>query len=101
LDLSVANWYPRIQELAVIAANLLHEDADNGSLEDKCGIVADEYSQFDRLTAEERQHLPAYTRAGIAMEFMGAHQEKFVNGNDTEETDYWLRLGRKGLRAAY
>jgi len=32
------------------------------------------------------------------MEFMGAHQEKYINGNDTEETDYWLSLGREGLR---
>jgi len=98
LDFSVANWYPRIQELAVIAANLLHDDSDSGSLEDRCNIVADEYSQFNGITDEERQHLPAYALAGIAMEFMGAHQEKHINGNDTEETEYWLRLGREGLR---
>lgn len=98
LDFSVANWYPRIQELAVIAANLLHEDDDNSSLEDRCNLVADEYSQFTALTAEERQHLPSYALAGIAMEFMGAHQEKHINGNDTDETDYWLNLGREGLR---
>ena len=100
LDFSVANWYPRIQELAVIAANLLHDGSDSGSLEDRCSQVADEYSQFNALTAEERQHLPAYALAGIAMEFMGAHQEKHINGNDTDETDYWLNLGRQGLRTA-
>jgi Ser/Thr protein kinase RdoA (MazF antagonist) len=100
LDFSVANWYPRIQELAVIAANLLHVDSDSGSLEDRCNIVADEYSQFNGITDEERQHLPAYALAGIAMEFMGAHQEKHINGNDTEETEYWLKLGRAGLRRA-
>jgi Ser/Thr protein kinase RdoA (MazF antagonist) len=100
LDFSVANWYPRIQELAVIAANLLHDDDDGSSLEDRCNQVADEYSQFNSLTDEERRHLPAYTHAGIAMEFMGAHQEKHINGNDTDETDYWLMLGREGLRKA-
>lgn len=100
LDFSVANWYPRIQELAVIAANLLHDGSDTGSLEDRCNQVADEYSRFIALTAEERQHLPAYALAGIAMEFMGAHQEKHINGNDTDETDYWLKLGREGLRKA-
>lgn len=100
LDFSVANWYPRIQELAVIAANLLHDDSDSSSLEDRCNQVADEYSQFNNLTDEERRHLPAYALAGIAMEFMGAHQEKHINGNDTDETDYWLTLGRKGLRKA-
>ncbi|MGB2786786.1 MAG: phosphotransferase [Candidatus Saccharimonadaceae bacterium] len=100
LDFSVANWYPRIQELAVIAANLLHDGSDSSSLEDRCNLVAGEYSRFNALTAEERQHLPDYALAGIAMEFMGAHQEKHINGNDTDETDYWLKLGRAGLRKA-
>jgi len=100
LDFSVANWYPRIQELAVIAANLLHDDSQESSLGEKCSLVADEYSQFNALTDEERKHLPAYALAGIAMEFMGAHQEKYINGNDTEETEYWLGLGRGGLRKA-
>jgi Ser/Thr protein kinase RdoA (MazF antagonist) len=100
LDFSVANWYPRIQELAVIAANLLYDNGDSSSLEAKCSQVADEYSQFNALTDEERQHLPAYALAGIAMEFMGAHQEKHLNGNDTDETGYWLKLGRQGLRKA-
>lgn len=99
LDFSVANRYPRIQELAVIVANLLHDDSEK-TLEQKCEKVADEYSEFNQLTDQERKHLPAYALAGIAMEFMGAHQEKYINGNDTEETDYWLSLGREGLRKA-
>ncbi len=98
LDFSVANRYPRLQELAVIAANLLHDDKI--SLDERCQVVADEYSQFSELTEAERQHLPAYALAGVAMELMGAHQEKFINGNDTDETDYWLNLGRAGLRQA-
>lgn len=98
LDFSVANWYPRIQELSVVAANLLHESGDTSSLEERCSKVADEYSRFNPLTDEERRHLPAYALAGIAMEYMGAHQEKHINGNDTNETDYWLNLGREGLR---
>lgn len=100
LDFSVANWYPRIQELAVIAANLLHDENDQMSLRDKCDLVADQYSEFTQLTPEERTHLYPYTLAGVAMEFMGAHQEKFINGNSTEETEYWLKLGRSGLRKA-
>lgn len=97
LDFSVANRYPRIQELAVIAASLMYDEDDKKSLVDKCRIIADEYSQFNELTKLERQHLPAYALAGVAMEFIGAHQEKYINGNDTGETDYWLNLGRSGL----
>jgi hypothetical protein len=84
--------------LAVIAANLLHDNST--SLEERCRVVANEYSQFSELTEAEHQHLPTYALAGVAMEFMGAHQEKFINGNDTDETDYWLNLGRAGLRQA-
>jgi Ser/Thr protein kinase RdoA (MazF antagonist) len=99
LDFSVANRYPRIQELAVIIANLLHDDSEE-TLDQKCELVADEYSAFNPLTDQEREYLPAYTLAAMSMEFLGAHQEKYINGNDTEETDYWLNLGRKGLLKA-
>ena len=99
LDFSVANWYPRIQELAVIVANLLHsEKSSDLSLRDKSEIVTREYSELNPLTEEERQHLYPYSLAGAAMEFMGSHQERYINGNDTEETEYWLNLGRQGLR---
>lgn len=98
LDFSVANWYPRIQELAVIIANLLHDTNDPISLQEKCEMVADQYSKLNQLIPEERQYLYVYTLAGVAMEFMGSHQEKYINGNDTEETEYWLNLGREGLK---
>ena len=100
LDFSVANWYPRIQELAVIAANLLHDDKDGLSLRQRTELVEEEYSQLNPLSMQEQENLYDYTLAGVAMEFMGAHQEKYINGNDTEETEYWLKLGREGLRKA-
>jgi Ser/Thr protein kinase RdoA (MazF antagonist) len=100
LDFSVANWYPRIQELAVIVANLLHDSEQGPSLQKRCDLVANEYSEIVKLTPEERKHLFDYSLAGVAMEFLGSHQEKYINGNDTDETNYWLRLGREGLRSA-
>jgi len=98
LDFSVANWYPRIQELAVIAANLLHEESGSLSLRDRTELILAEYDKLNPLTPEEKQHLYSYALAGVAMEFMGSHQEKFIKGNATEETEYWLNLGRNGLR---
>ncbi|MGB3009591.1 MAG: phosphotransferase [Candidatus Saccharimonadales bacterium] len=96
-DFSVANWYPRIQELAVITANLLYDKTNQCSLQELCEIVADEYGS---LTPQERQYLSAYALAGIAMEFLGAHQEKYINGIDNEENNYWMNLGREGLQKA-
>lgn len=97
IDFSVANWYPRIQELAVIAANLLHEDKGL-SLAGRCELVASEYGQFNPLTTQERAHLHSYALAGVTMEFLGSHWEKHINDNRGEENEYWLTLGRKGLR---
>lgn len=101
LDFSVANWYPRIQELAVISANLLYDPDKSVSLLERTELVADEYSNLNPLTTEERQHLYSYSLAGVAMEYMGAHQEKYKNGNDNEETENWFTLGRDGLREAF
>lgn len=100
LDFSVANWYPRIQELAVIAANLLHSVGGTTSLKERCDLVAKEYSQLNFIIDLEYQYLYDYALAGAAMEFLGSHQEKFINGNDSDETEYWFRLGREGLRQA-
>lgn len=98
LDFSVANWYPRIQELAVIIANLLHDK--ESSLDDLVEKVSVQYSTFNQLTTAEKNHLKAYTISAIAMEFMGGLQEKHINGHNHEETDYWIRLGYEGLSKA-
>jgi len=101
LDFSVANWYPRIQEIAVITANLLYDRDNPSTLQARIDLVLNEYSNLNPLTAEEKQYIYPYALAGIAMEFLGAHQEKYINGNDTEETDFWLNLGRDGLEKEF
>ncbi len=100
IDFSVTNWYPRIQELAIIAANLMHDSAGGPTLRERCHIVAEEYNQHTPLTPAEREHLYAYALGGVAMEFLGSHQEKFIKGNTLPEVDYWMNLGREGLKQA-
>lgn len=98
LDFSVTNWNPRIQELAIIVENLLFSEQNPTSIKERSELVLEKYHRLNPLTDEERMFLPSYALAGAAMEFMGAHQEKFLKGNDTEETAYWLDLGRRSLR---
>ncbi len=98
LDFSVANWYPRIQELAVISANLLYDKNNYIALRDRVNLVVNEYEKFVSLTAEESKYLYNYALAGVVMEFMGAFKEKYIKGNLSEETDYWLNLGRGSLK---
>jgi Ser/Thr protein kinase RdoA (MazF antagonist) len=101
LDFSVANWYPRIQEIAVISANLLQDDDGHRPLWETCKMTVDEYSKLNPLTVLEWQHAYSYALAALAMDFMGAHQEKYVEEHGSSEMDYWLNLGRTGLRNAF
>lgn len=96
LDFSVSNWAPRIQELAVMSANLLYAK-ENSSLRESTETAAALYEQFHLLTPLEKESLYPYALAGAAMEFIGPHLEKYVHGNDNEETAYWLELGRNVL----
>ncbi|MFZ2626177.1 MAG: phosphotransferase [Candidatus Moraniibacteriota bacterium] len=98
LDFSVSNWYPRIQELAIITANLLYDKNNYKTIRERSELVLNEYNKLVTLTDEEKEHLYAYALAGVAMDFLGAHQEKFIYGNDTKETDFWLGMGRDGLK---
>lgn len=101
LDFSVANWYPRIQELSVIAANLLYDKDTPLTLQERIDLVLNEYSRLNPLTEKEKKYIYPYALTGAAMEFLGAHQEKYINGNDTEETDFWMNLGRNGLKKEF
>jgi Ser/Thr protein kinase RdoA (MazF antagonist) len=98
LDFSVASRFPRIQELAVVAANLLHGD-EAPPLLGRVQLVADLYSEYAPLSGAERRALVPYTVAAAAMELLGAVYERHSRGNDSSETDYVMELGRAGLRA--
>lgn len=99
LDFSVANRYPRIQELAVMCANLTYQ-TEGPSLAERTQSLANLYSARNPLTDDERTYLYPYALAAVAMEFVGSNQEKFINGDTGSETDYWLKLGRDGLHQA-
>jgi Ser/Thr protein kinase RdoA (MazF antagonist) len=98
LDFSVSNWYPRIQEQAVIAANLLDSNKYPTSLTERCQRIGDAYSRFTPLTDLERRCLYPYALAGVGMEYLGSLKERHISGNDSAETAQWFQLGRDGLR---
>ena len=97
LDFSVANWHPRIQELAVEAANLLH--GDGMPLLQRARLLVDLYQEHHALSPTERQAMDAYAFAAAAMEFLGATYERHVLGNTGAENDLVLELGRAGLHS--
>lgn len=99
LDFAVANRFPRVQELAVIAANLTHGAPE--PLPQRAETIAELYSAAVTvaLTAAEWDALRAFTRAAAAMELLGALAEWHMHGNRTTETQYLIGLGLAGLRA--
>jgi Ser/Thr protein kinase RdoA (MazF antagonist) len=99
IDFAVANWYPRIQELAVIGANLMHEVSTGHRPREVATKLVEAYQKHNALTSEEERHLPQYLIGAIAMEFLGGSSMKLQYGQ-SDETKYWIELGRKSLREA-
>lgn len=98
IDFSVSNYYPRIQELAVLACNLLFDENSKKNTERNLNIVLEEYQKSISLTKEELDSLPLYTKLAHAMYILGASFSKNAKGNTSEENKYWLNQGRAGLK---
>lgn len=94
LDFSVANWYPRIQELAVIASSLL----SGMNLSERCQLLVEDYEKFSSLQEVEKGSLYNYALAAVAMELIGAYHEKHLEGNGSAENNHWMELGRRELK---
>lgn len=97
LDFAVANRLPRVQELAVIAANLTHGDPT--PLPERVETIADLYcaAAATPLSAVEREALRRFGHAAAAMELLGA-LDQWQHGNRGPETEYLIELGMAGLR---
>lgn len=101
LDFAVSNTYPKIQEIAVIAANLLHNPSSPVPLNTRTQKAMDAYLKAGgSLTDYEKQALSDYSVAGVTMEFMGGHKAKFIDNEDPAESDYWISLGYGSLKEA-
>jgi len=102
IDFSVANLYPRIQELAVMAANLLFDENSDQvvPLKDRVERVTAAYlTAGGELTDLEKRYLFNYSLPGVAMEYMGSVNERLA-GDESDEIVYWERLGFESLRQA-
>jgi Ser/Thr protein kinase RdoA (MazF antagonist) len=97
LDFALANRWPRLQELAVIAASLMH--GAPGTLPARLDAVARMYSAAGAspLTPAEEAALPAFGRAAAAMELLGGLNQ-WRQGNRGPETDSLIDIGTTGLR---
>lgn len=97
LDFAVANYYPRIQELAVILCDLFFDPKNTGHFSENYNLALKEYQKYIALTSDEIKKLSGYVKLAHAMHVLLANCEKVVNGNNSSENDYFLEMGRKGL----
>jgi len=100
IDFSVSSYCPRIQELAVLLCNMLFdEDKPETSIE-YYKLALNEYQKHIPLTEQEITLLPLFVKVAHVMHVVSATYEKTFKGNNTEENEYWIKLGRTGLKSA-
>jgi len=96
IDFSVSNIYPKIQEVAVMAANLLADDSTTLESRVKASIAAyinagGELNDYEQGVAYD------YSLAGVAIEYMGSIYERIYNNEEGDEVDYWQSLAEHTL----
>ena len=97
IDFSVSNYYPRIQELAVLACDLLFNPKDQNESDSNLNIALKEYQKMIKLTRRELQALPVYVKLAHAMHVLCASHAKKALSNTSEENECYLEKGRSGL----
>lgn len=97
LDFALANRWPRLQEIAVIAASLLHGSPE--PVASRMSAVASLYSSLapSPLTGPEWDALHVFGRAAAAMELLGGLSQ-WQQGNRGAETGALIDIGTSGLR---
>ncbi len=98
IDFAVSNYYPRIQELAVLACNLLFDKNSKDNSKENLSIALKEYEKRIRLTKEELKALPTYIEFAHAMHLLCANFERVSKGNNSYENEYWFNQGMGGLK---
>ena len=98
VDFSVSNYYPRIQELAVLACDILFNKDNKKESEQNLKDALEEYQKVIKLTSRELMSLSTYIKLAHAMHILCATYEKKVNNNNSKENEYFLNIGKYGLR---
>lgn len=98
VDFSVSNYYPRIQELAVLACDVLFNKDNKKESEQNLKDALEEYQKIIKLTSRELASLPIYIKFAHAMHVLCATYEKKANNNNSKENEYFLNIGKSGLR---
>lgn len=97
IDFAVANYSPRIYEVATLICHLFF-DVDNPSNFTRIyNFTVEEHQSYHRLDKTDLAVLPLFIKATFAAYLLAATFEKSVLKNNTNENEYWLKASRIGL----
>ena len=96
VDFSVANYYPRIVELAVLMCDVMFDPTGKITVEEYYKLLVSEYGKHAKLTPGELEALPLFIKLAHAMHMVRATREE-AEGRGSSENSHWLKLGKKGL----
>jgi len=95
IDFGMANYSPRIEELANMDIGLLiNPDNEEENTRNRI-LVLEEYQKIIKLTEREWEVLPTYTRIAHAMGLMGTSNASY--NSPSEENKYWYSRAKAGL----
>lgn len=97
IDFGVANYYPRIVELAVLECNVLFDEKSDKNTQENYILALKYYQEKIKLTEEEIRLLPLFVKIAHAMHVIRGVYEREVNQNHLVENNYFIDLGMKGL----
>lgn len=98
IDFAVSNYYPRIQELAVLACNILFDECTEEKSKENLDVALKEYKKRIQLTKGELGALPTYIKLAHGMHLLCANFEKVSKSNNSYENEYWFNQGIRGLK---
>jgi len=101
IDFAVANYYPRIQELAVISCNIILNNNSKIETEKNIKLLLKEYQKKIKLTKRELEIFPTYVEFAHIMHILRANYEQVVEKDTSDETKYWLNEGKTGLKQRF
>ena len=95
IDFSVANYLPRIIDLAVISCNMCLDKNSKENTYKNIALLLSEYNKYNKLTPYELETFGIFYRLANAMHILQTEYIAKTEGN-SEENQYWLNEGIVG-----
>jgi Ser/Thr protein kinase RdoA (MazF antagonist) len=97
VDFMVSNNYPRIQEIAVVAANVLFVETNPSQTIKNTHLFLKEYLKFEHLTRQELGAVWVYINIANAMNIIGPTVAKYKYKVSTPDNESCLKRGKEWL----